>query len=81
MLLHGHAVKHVCHADCALIVRDDDELRMNQEPLQHANEPVDVRFVQRCIQLVQHAEGTRLHLVNGEEQRHGRHGLLTTGEQ
>ena len=30
------------HADCALVMRDDNELGMHQEPLQHSDEPVDV---------------------------------------
>ena len=30
MFLHRHAVKHVRHADGALVVRDDDELRMRR---------------------------------------------------
>ena len=81
MLLHGYAVEHVGHADGALVMRDDDELRVLNEALEHADEPVDVRFVQGCVQLVQHAERTGLDLVNREEQRHGGHGLFTAGEQ
>ena len=42
MLLHGHAVKDVGHADGALIMGDDDELRMREEALQHLDETVDV---------------------------------------
>ena len=52
-----------------------------EEPLQHADETVDVRFVQRRIQFVQHAERARLDLVNREQQRHGGHGLLAAGQQ
>ena len=33
MLLHGHAIEHVRHGDRALVVRDDDELRVRQETL------------------------------------------------
>ena len=51
------------------------------EPLQHADEAVDVRFVQRRVQLVQHAERAGLDLVDREQQRHGGHGLLAAGEQ
>ena len=42
LLLHGDAIEDVRHRDGAFVVSDDDELRMNQEPLQDANEPVDV---------------------------------------
>ena len=42
VLLHRHAVKHVRHADGALVVRDDDELRVREKPLQHAHKAVDV---------------------------------------
>ena len=81
VFLHRHAVKHVGHADGALVVRDDDELRMLEEPLQHADEAVDVRFVERRVQLVQHAERAGLDLINREQQRHGGHRLLAAGQQ
>src|SRR5262249_24324281 len=49
--------------------------------LQNANEPVDVRFVQGSIEFVQHAERTRLHLINREEQRNRSHCLLAARQQ
>ena len=51
------------------------------EPLQDADETVDVRFVQRRVQFVQHAERAGPDLVNREQQRHGGHGLLAAGQQ
>ena len=53
----------------------------DEEALQDSDEAIDVRFVERRVQFVQHAERTRLHLVNREEQRDGGHGLFTAGEQ
>jgi len=64
-----------------LLWRDDDELRVRQESLQKPDEPVDVRFVQRRVQLVQHAERAGLDLVNGEQQRHRRHRLLAARQE
>ena len=37
-------------------VRHDDELRPGQKLLQHADEPLDVGFVERGVDFVQHAE-------------------------
>src|SRR6185369_2171097 len=67
--------------DGALVVGDDDELGLRQEPLQDADEAVDVRFVQRRVQFVQHAEGAGFDLVNGEQQSDCRHGLFAAGKQ
>ena len=53
----------------------------DEEPLQDADEAVDVRFVERRVQFVQHAERTGLDLVNREQQRHGGHRLLAAGQQ
>jgi len=38
-------------------------------------------FVERRVQFVQHAERAGLHLVDREQERDGRHGLFTAGEQ
>ena len=81
MLFHGHTVEHVGPADRALVVRDDDELALTDELVENLDESADVRFVQRRVHLVQHAEGAGLHHVDGEEQGHGRHRALATGQE
>ena len=45
------------------------------------DEPADVRFVEGRVHFVQHAERAGLHLVNREQQRHSRHGLLAARQQ
>ena len=81
VLLHSHTINHVCGGNRAFIVRDHDELGILQEPLEHSHKAIHIGFIQWRIQLVQYAEGTWFDLVNGEQQRHSRHGLLATGEQ
>ena len=60
---------------------DDHELAVIEETLQHRGEAVDVGFVERRVQLIEHAEGRRFDLVNREQEGHGRHGLLAAREQ
>src|SRR5688500_18952337 len=74
VLLHRHTIKHIGHANRALVMGNNDELRVGKKTLQHTNETGDVRLIQRRIQLVQNTEGTWLHLVNREEQCNSRHG-------
>ena len=81
MLLHGHAIQRVGHADGSLVVRDDEKLRVIDEPLEHTNKPVDVGLVQRRIQLVQHTKRARADLIDRKHQRHGGHGLFAAGKQ
>ncbi|MCE9611612.1 MAG: hypothetical protein K8R23_15550 [Chthoniobacter sp.] len=42
VLLHGHAVECVGPGDGALVVRDDDELRLRHEAVEDFDEAVDV---------------------------------------
>ena len=53
--------------DLILAAVNDDELRTLQEPFEDSDEPVDVEFIQWRVQLVEHAEGARFHLVDGEK--------------
>ena len=80
-LFHRHAIKHVGLRDRALVVGDDDELALRDESVQHADEPIDVGFVERRIHFVEDAERARPHHVDGEEQRDRRHGALAAGEE
>ena len=78
---HRHSVKDVRFRDRALVVRDDDELALANEALEHPDETIDVRFVERRIHFVEDAEGTRTHHVNGEEKCDRRHCALAAGEE
>ena len=63
-LLHGHPIEHVGHGDGALVVGDDDELRVGEEALQHTHKLVDIGFVERGVQFVQNAEGAGPDLID-----------------
>ena len=49
--------------------------------MQDTDKTIDVRFVERRVQLVQHAERAWFDLINREEQGHRGHRLLAAGEQ
>src|SRR5687767_13441676 len=51
--LHGHAVETVGDLHRLPVVRDEDELGVVVHPLQHLDEPPDVRIVQRSVDFVQ----------------------------
>src|SRR6266699_3655798 len=53
-LFHCHAVKHVRLRDRTFVVGDDDELALRDESIKHPNETVDVAFIERRIDFVQH---------------------------
>lgn len=66
---------------CALIVRDDDELRIVAELPDDARETVDIGIVERRIHFVQDTERGRLHEIDGEQQCDRRQRLLSSGKQ
>ena len=60
--------------------KDEPDVELEiKDPVLH--EPIDIGFIEWGIQLVEHAEGARLDLINGEEKRHGGHGLLSAREE
>ncbi len=68
-LLHRHAVDGIRRLGCrSRIVRDDDELRVGFELIQHSNEATDVRVVERGIDFVEKAERARLGEEDSEQQ-------------
>src|SRR5438034_7972194 len=71
-------VKYVGLGDGAFVVRDDDELTLFYEPVQHADKAVDVAFVHCRIHFVENAERTWSYHVNCEQQRHSNHGTLAS---
>ena len=65
--LHCHAVQHVGLGNGALVVRDDDELALFYEPVQHADKSVDVALVHRRVHFVENAKRAWPHHVNCEQ--------------
>ncbi len=78
-LFHRHAIHYVGAGHGALRVGDDDELRVVDEAVEHLDEAVDVRLVERGVELVEHAERAGLDHVDREQQRDGGHRALATG--
>ena len=60
---------------------DDDELAVVDETVEHFDEAIDVGFIKGRIQLIKHAERTRLDHVDREQQSHRSHRSLTTRKQ
>ena len=79
--LHRDAVQNVADAHRALVVRDDDELRLVKEFAHEVREAVDVRLVERRIDLVEDAERARPRAEDRQQQRHGRQRLLTARQK
>ncbi len=79
-LLHGHAVYGVGgFRGGARVVRDDDELRIRLEFVQHLHEAADVRVVERRVDLVEQTERARLRQENSEQKREGYERSLAAG--
>ena len=62
-------------------MRHHAELRGLGELTDHAQETLNVGIVERRVDLVEDTPGTRLHLVDGEEQGDRREGFLTARQQ
>ena len=60
---------------------NDDELALVHETVQDFDKTADIRFVERGIHFVQHAERAGLHHVNGEEEGDRCHGAFAAGEK
>ena len=75
-LLHGHAVERVGGRHGFFRMRNDDKLRPGEEALQHFGEAVDVDFVQRGVDFVEHAEGAGAASEYGQKQGHAGQGFL-----
>src|SRR5690606_6068749 len=75
-LFHRHAVERLAFGHRALVMRDDDELRLADELLEEDDEALDVRLVERRVDLVEHAEGARARTEDREEEGDRRHRLL-----
>src|SRR5208337_123580 len=80
-LLHRHSVEDVGPCNRPLVVGDDDELGVRGELLQKIREPPHIFLVEGRVDLVQQAEGRRLHHVDGEQERYARERALAAREQ
>ena len=60
----------------ALVVGDDDEVRHIEERRERVAEALDIRLVERGVDLVEDAEGRRLRLEDRHEERDRGHRLL-----
>src|SRR6266700_5467515 len=79
-LFHGHAVKHISLRDRALVVGDDNELALRNETVEHADEAIDVAFIQWRVDFVEHAKRAGAVHVDCEEKRDRGHGALATAQ-
>ena len=69
-LFHRYSVHHIGERYGLLVVGYYNELRLLSKLLQCPAETVDIRFVQRRVNLIQKAERARLHLEHGKYQSH-----------
>src|SRR6266496_4711010 len=79
-LLHRDTVKYIRFCNRAFVVGHDDELALLYESLQHADEAVDIAFIEWRIHFVENAERARSHHVNREQQRDRCHGALASAQ-
>ena len=70
-LLHRDAVEGIGDLHRPLVVRDDDELRIVLEGVQHSDESLYVGVIEWSIDLVEYAERAGLGLVEREEKGKG----------
>ena len=75
---HGDTVHDVGGGHGALVVRDDDELRVLGELTDDVVELVDVGVVERRVHFVKDAERGRLQQVEAEQERGRGEGLFSS---
>src|SRR5579875_452262 len=78
---HGDAVDRTRHLHRGAVMADEDELRALGQGAKRIGEAAHVRFVERGINLVEHAERGGIRFEQGEEQRDSGHGTLAAAEQ
>src|SRR5436190_1940723 len=77
-LLHGDAVENIGGFHGLSVVGNDDELGLGAELAQHPDEPVDIRVVERRIDLIEDAEGARTVVEDRKGQRQSGEGTIST---
>src|SRR5262249_26977244 len=65
-LLHGNAVKDICHRHRPLRVGNDDEVGLIEKFTEHGGKSADIGFVQRSVNLIEDAEWTWLAAKYGQ---------------
>src|SRR6267378_8458750 len=65
---HGHAVKNIGLGNGTLVMGDDDELALRDEPFQNLDKAIDVGFIERRSHLIEHTKRTRAHHVDREQE-------------
>src|SRR6185437_7589020 len=78
---HRHAVKNIGLGNGTLVVGDDDELALRDEPLQHLDKAIEVGLIERRIHFIEHTKRTRPDHVNGKQKRDGRHRPLASAQK
>src|SRR5207237_3822955 len=78
---HRHAIRRARRFHRALIVRDDDELRVGRHRNNFVGETPDVRFVERRIDLVEQTERSRPIMKYSQDQCQGGHRFFTAREE
>ncbi len=81
LFLHRDAVKGVRRFHGSLVVRYNDKLSVVGEFPEDAGEPVDVAVIERRIDLVENAKGTRFHKIDGKEQCDSGERFLSSRQQ
>ena len=81
LLLHRDAKQHIRKFHCALVMRDDDNLRIFTDDLQKVVETENIGIIQGRVYLVKQTKGCRLYQKNRKNKRNGRQGLFAAGEQ
>ena len=69
MLLHRHTDQLLRHFHRALVMRNEQELRLSRHALDHGAEALGVRVIQRRVHLIEKAERCGIELEDREHQR------------
>src|SRR5215211_7156593 len=81
-LLHCHAVNGIRRfGGSSRVVRDDDELCVRLEFVEHPYEPPDVRVIERRVDFIQQTKRARLRQKYPEQKRQSYESPLATGQQ
>jgi hypothetical protein len=78
---HRDAIEHVGRLHRALLVADDEQLRLSPELVDQPEEAVQVDVVERGLDLVHHVEGRRPAAEHGEEEGQGGEAALAARQQ
>ena len=80
-LFHGDAIERLGDLHRIFVMRDYDELSFVTQLRDKSRKPVDIGIVQRCIDLVQNADGTRPITEDCNKQRQRGQCFLSAGKE